>query len=288
MISKTLKAKPFLEDLELAEVHRLADRCTHADGTAAKINWGMMAERDITHINDLCCYINGQLVGYMPIDAFGEELEITALVLPEYRGQGIFRLLFEAARLEASNRKARQLLAVAYRAIESGKAVAEHLGLAYEFSEYHMHAQIFPDTHLPESVISLEEAAAENVGELSRLISLNFKDSEWNTSPFLLKEMEGSDKHYYLAKLGDQFIGHIGTVNEEASVYIRAVGIASEWRHRGYGRQLLAALLSKLIAEGCQTFELDVATENSSALSLYQSCGFQETTIYDYYRVPLP
>ena len=30
---------------------------------------------------------------------------------------------------------------------------------------------------------------------------------------------------------------------------------------------------------------LEVATENRNALGLYQSCGFKETTVYDYFVV---
>ena len=42
-----------------------------------------------------------------------------------------------------------------------------------------------------------------------------------------------------------------------------------------------------MLAEGHTRFELDVETENNQALSLYQSCGFHETDVYDYYVVPL-
>ena len=35
-------------------------------------------------------------------------------------------------------------------------------------------------------------------------------------------------------------------------------------------------------------FELDVATQNESALSIYRSCGFESVTVYDYYTVPVP
>ena len=67
----------------------------------------------------------------------------------------------------------------------------------------------------------------------------------------------------------------------------RGVGVLLEHRRRGYGRQLLAALLVQMRAEGHTRFLLDVATENPAALSLYKACGFRETAVYDCYDLSL-
>ena len=70
-------------------------------------------------------------------------------------------------------------------------------------------------------------------------------------------------------------------------IYIRGFGIVPERRQRGYGRQLLAATMQLMLAEGQKHFALDVATDNMRALTLYASCGFRETEAYDYHDVPL-
>ena len=92
---------------------------------------------------------------------------------------------------------------------------------------------------------------------------------------------------YFFAMIDGIRIGQIGTVETEMEVYIRGVGILPTYRHRGHGHGLLAALLAKLQDEGHRQFVLDVATENPSALSVYEACGFRETTIYDYHTANL-
>jgi GNAT superfamily N-acetyltransferase len=278
-----LETKRVLDDSDLDQIRQLVEVCNRADDLSVKFNWEMMSHRDPAHVNDFCYYHDGHLVGYMPLDAFGDEFEITGLVQPSHRRQGIFRRLFEAARQEARHRQAKQLLLVNYRASASGTAMVKRLGLAYHFSEYRMEADAATIPPLPVSQIGLEEVTEANVGELSRLLAINFEATEWNSAPSLLKELTRDGRRYYLARLDRDVIGHVGVLTGAGNVYIRAVGILPDWRRQGYGRQLLATILQKLLSEGHTQFELDVATENSNALTLYQACGFRETTVYDYY-----
>ena len=94
---------------------------------------------------------------------------------------------------------------------------------------------------------------------------------------------------YYLAEHDGVQIGQIGVIGPDdpaGGVYLRGFGVVPEQRRRGYGRQLLAATLQAMRSEGQTRFSLDVATDNAQALSLYESCGFRTTNIYDYHTVP--
>ena len=277
-----------LEEEDLAQIKELEADCNRAEGIRIKFNWSMMQTRDATYDSDFCYYHQGQLVGYAPLDRFDASFEVTAAVLPAYRRQGIFRLLFEAARQEAIRNQAGELLLVAYPASPAGMATVARLDVLYTSSEYHMEAQAAALPALPKGQIVLEEVTSANVAHLSRLLAVSFEGARWNASTALLEELQREDKRYFLAILENEPIGQIGVISENGSVYIRAVGIAPEWRGRGYGRQLLATTVQQMLAEGHTHFELDVATNNRHALTLYQSCGFQETTVYDYYKVPLP
>jgi ribosomal protein S18 acetylase RimI-like enzyme len=92
---------------------------------------------------------------------------------------------------------------------------------------------------------------------------------------------------YYHALARDEIVGQIGVLFEADQLYIRGVAILPEHRRRGHGRQMLAATVTAMLAEGQTHFALDVATDNERALTLYHSCGFRETNIYDYYDLPL-
>lgn len=287
-----LVAKCGLEEDDLVQVRALEEACLQADGVRVKFNWEMMQRRTPGTLTDFCYYQEGRLVGYIPLDDFGGAFEMTAAVLPAYRRQGIFSRLFRAACEEAQRREADTLLLVGYRASESGNATVRHLDVPYKFSEYHMAANADVMPPLPSIQIELVPVMADNsdnsVAELSRLLAVSFGATRWSVVEELLDELQRPEVRYYLAQRDGHLIGQIGVLAQEECIYIRGVGILPEWRRQGNGRQLLAATVGKLLAEGHRRFELDVATENSGALSIYHSCGFQETTVYDYYTVPLP
>lgn len=280
-----MMAKSSLEAEDVAQIKELEEVCNRAEGIRIKFNWSMMQTRDAAYQSDFCFYHEGRLVGYAPLDRFGSAFEVTAAVLPAFRRQGIFRLLFEAARQEAQRCQASELLLVSYPGSQAGTAALAHLEVIYKNSEYHMEAQATTLPVLTASALDLEEVTAANVVQLSRLLTASFEDARWNTPDALLKDLQREDGRYFIARLEREAIGQIGVIAENDSVYIRAVGIVPEWRGRGYGRQLLATTVQKMQAEGHTHFELDVATNNRQALSLYQSCGFEATTVYDYYTV---
>lgn len=276
-----------LTESEQEEIRVLQETCNQAEGLRIKFNWSLMRERLGIYESDFCYYEDGKLVGYAPLDGFGGPFEVTAAVLPTYRRRGTFHALFTAAIAEARRCQATELLLVSYPASPDGSAVVRHLGLPYKSSEYRMEAQSDTIPPLTESALRLEPVDSSNVGMLSRLLAISFGDSAWNMPESLLQELEKPNKRYFLAKREEITLGQIGVITQDKSVYIQAVGIAPEWRNRGYGRQLLAATVHKMLLEGYIRFALDVATDNPHALSLYHSCGFHQVTAYDYYTVPL-
>lgn len=57
----------------------------------------------------------------------------------------------------------------------------------------------------------------------------------------------------------------------------------TEYRGRGYGRQMLEQIIRQLHDEGIKAITLEVEVENKNAIGLYSSCGFQVVTTYDYF-----
>ncbi len=282
-----LVRKRTLDEADKAQIKALEEICNRAENIALKFNWSMMHTRSGGYDSDFCFYEDGELVGYAPLDGFGGPFEVTVAVLPAYRKRGIFQALFAAARLEAQERQATKLLLVSYPGSADGTAVVRHLGLTYKSSEYSMEAT--PDTIPPllESRLLLVPVNATNVATLSHLLAVSFGASDWCVPEALLREQEKEDHRYFLAQWDNTIIGQIGVISPDHTVYIRGVGIAPEWRRRGFGRRLLTATVRQMLAEGRTHFALDVAVDNPQALSLYQSVGFQTTTTYDYYTVPL-
>ncbi len=266
------------------QVKALADAVRQADGADLKLDWNLMGDAGQT--GDFCGFVGGQLAGYAQIDSGGREVEFTAATFPEFRRQGVFRALLSAVRQEVLTRGAESLLLVSYRASQSGTAAAQALGLRYVSSEYRMEAEAASLPPLPLGSVALVPVNSSNIASLASLTAQSFGGG--GTSPeALAQRLQQAGVRYFLAQIDGEQIGQIGVVDTGGSLYIRGVGILPEQRRRGYGRQLLAATMTLMLAEGQTHFALDVATDNPQALSLYQSCGFRETLVYVYYNVPI-
>jgi ribosomal protein S18 acetylase RimI-like enzyme len=64
--------------------------------------------------------------------------------------------------------------------------------------------------------------------------------------------------------------------------------VLSEYRGKGYGRQILAQTIQSMRSmEPDVQIALEVAVENERALGLYKSCGFHVVTAYDYHELYL-
>jgi GNAT superfamily N-acetyltransferase len=128
-----LLAKEGLDADGVTQVRALADEVRRTDGVGLKLNWETRDSRIPNQVSDFCYYVGGHLVGYAPLDGDGDELEVTAVVLPSHRRQGVFRLLLDSARREVQRREARRLLLVGYPTSQAGTVAVQALGLRYVF-----------------------------------------------------------------------------------------------------------------------------------------------------------
>lgn len=280
----TISAECGINAGDLAHAQALADEVKRTDGIELKIDWEFAAEQGLSQPNSFCCRNAGLLVGYAFLEGNDTELEMTAAVSPAFRRQGILTSLLRAVQAEARKREVGRLLAVSYRASASGTAAMQALGLPYVFSEYRMEAEAGNMPPLPAGMISLVRVSLEEAADLARMTALVFGSGQSSSDTLLARLMQEGSR-YFFAELNGVRIGQIGVAETKDSLYIRGVGILPKYRRRGYGRQLLAAVLRQMLLEKHTKFLLDVATDNPQALSLYHSGGFRETAIYDYYDV---
>jgi ribosomal protein S18 acetylase RimI-like enzyme len=142
---------------------------------------------------------------------------------------------------------------------------------------------------MPESGgLVLRSAVPADVPVLASMIQTNFGAGGWGNEKDLEEELARAGRYYFIAEVEGHAIGHIGTLRDPGTVYIRGVGILPQWRGKGWGRRMLAEAVRHELAiagDGPLAFSLDVATQNENALAIYQSCGFEAGVVYDYYRV---
>ncbi len=295
-----LVPKQGLTPEEFTATEALARECEEHDGARLKIVWEMMRTRPPDETNDFCFYEDGALAGYLSFDPNGAQIEITGMVRPESRRQGIGRALAAAAVEECRRRETTRLLLVCVRTSTAGTPFAAAIGARYTESEYRM--ELNPaDWKLPHSgQVQIRQATPDDAALVAHFHRDNFGYDAARANDYVERVLEEPGSRVFIASLASRTsesmgtaaptaepIGAIGVIAEAGTAYLRGFSILAAHRGRGYGRQTLSLAVAALAAEGFTHQMLDVETQNANALGLYQSCGFQQTTCYDYYNIEL-
>lgn len=287
MNGEGLLPRPALTGDELAAIRALAAVCEDTDGHGVKLNWRMMARRVAGDGGDFCWREGDTIVGYAPLDRFGNSAEVTALVHPARRRRGIGRALVEAARAEARGQECAELLLVNLRVSVSGGAFLAALGRPRTSSEYHLawHAEAPPA--IPPGPLRFRRAERADRDFLTRITTLSFGTPDAEAQRMADDDLTSAEAVAFLALRDGRPVGRLSALREEGGIYLRSFGVLPDERGRGVGRALLAATIAEFWREGARHFALDVVTDNSNALALYRSVGFREVYAYDYHDWPL-
>lgn len=286
------------EDYDL--IHSLQSHCSTEDQITLKLELDYKLSGavncpdkvSIHLINEFMYFSGAQLVGYLGISAFGgtsAPLEITGMVHPDYRRQGIFSKLFELAIAEGRRRDSGGILLLCDRNSASGQKFLEKTGAAYSVSEFEMylHENSFEANKSRVCSISLIKAANADAFEIARQNAIYFGglfEGENENLP-LPEDEERRGMTIYLAKKDDQLVGkvHLQLTNELGGIY--GLGVLPEHRGKGLGRAILLGAIEKLNTASATEIMLQVAAGNAAALNLYKSCGFRETSVMDYFEL---
>lgn len=255
---------------------------------------------------------NGELVAMINLFTPGRvEGELSAFTHPDFRNQGCFRRLADAARAELARRDYKEMLFVIPGASSSGKAAVERLGGVFSHSEYLMRLEA-SDSGMDfepglESVSSLEAdpgmaaaptastappeirpAAQEDRPALLGLAGISFGESPEDGERYLEGTFSVPGRSIHLALLEGEAVGMVSMVRGESRSYIHGLCVLPRYRKQGIG----GALLRYKIAEARSSdpekpVELEVATENPGALALYERAGFRVAKRFDYYRMEI-
>ncbi|HYX51664.1 MAG TPA: GNAT family N-acetyltransferase, partial [Ktedonobacteraceae bacterium] len=74
-------------------------------------------------------------------------------------------------------------------------------------------------------------------------------------------------------------------MSDQVGIY--AFEVRMGYRGLGYGRQMLEEAIRTIRIESQKRIMLDVETDNTNAIGLYLSCGFEIKTTYDYYDLKI-
>lgn len=313
----TFSIKPFLSELETEQVKALEAHCVNVDQIALKLelDYKLSVAKSLNfqgeEMNEFLCYDKSRLVGYAGALSFaGSEPEVSGMVDPAYRRQGIFNALTWFVIQELSKRQVSSMLLLTDRASNAGQAFVKKQETVLDHTEYEMFLKMPWEISLTDDMkkgIRLRKATNQDVDEVARQNAIYFvqegqaSDGQTGANPassetseaaserrILPEEEEERGMTIYLAEVGDRTtIGKIHLDFRIGQGGIFGLGILPEHRNKGYGRALLLSGIEVLLQEGAEEVYLQVNAVNENALKLYLSCGFEVTSTMDYYRLKL-
>ncbi len=275
-----------LTQADFAEIRQLEQRCNTYEGLDIKLNWSILEQRPTDQTNDFLFYEDGELVGFLPLYSFNSsEAEISGMVHPAYRRRGIFTALYQEAQAECQRRGLPKLLLIVEPISAAGQTFARSLNADYDHTEYKM---VLEKPVLParfDERLRFRPATPEDLPLFAHITAVSFDIPEDEVSWYSADKLEQAEHGFYVGELDGVVIGKIDVSYSAHGGHIYGFGVLPAYQGHGYGRQILARTVQEILTRGQQQITLEVATTNKNALSLYQSCGFKETSSYDYYRV---
>lgn len=287
-----IKLKEKLDENDYEDISNLQKLCLETDKTTLKleIDYKLSGAEEksegLENINEFMFYDGNKLIGYIGICHFGgDAIEVNGMVHPEYRRKGVFKRLFSLVKDEWSKRESQKMLLLSDHNSVSGLGFIKYISADYDFSEYEMYLRNYAKQDLMSRNVVLRKATNKDAKEVtlqnSQYFGVEFKEEDI----IMPEEEEKRGMVIYIAEVDNKTVGKIHLEIGDAVSGIYGFGVLQEYRRKGYGREILTRAIEKLKEYNSKEIMLQVAVKNKNALGLYISCGFEETSTMDYYKI---
>ncbi|MDR7419054.1 MAG: GNAT family N-acetyltransferase [Armatimonadota bacterium] len=276
----------------MAQARTLQNLCNVFESLDLPLNLEINAAGDWPH--QFFSYDGAALAGVLTLQA-GPDVEICLAVHPARRRRGIGRRLLDAAVEACRARGMAEALLVCEAASRSGRAFVSATGATYRNAEYRLRLDRVPEAgtgrgaNVPATArgLRLQPARVADLEVLASIVAGAFGHPVEAERRRLAADLELPTHRFFIARDLGRPIGSVGVVTAGPRAYVIAMGVVPESRGHGYGRMMLETVLAMLLAEGQTEIFIEVDAENVAALSLYRSCGFRETTRYEFFRLAI-
>lgn len=289
-----LLVKHRLRAQEITDLEQLTALCNVHEHLLMRLDYNLLDLPSLPTDDLFLYYRADQLIGCLLLDRYHSDVkEITGMVHPAFRRQGIFHQLLASAREECLSRGIRRLLFPCETTSESGQAFLRSIGVGREFAEHRMVLQDFRPRFQYDDRLVFREALRDDTNELAVILAADYDDSKERARQSVLRAWERPNQRIYIATYGGEDVGcaePVGTLRveempEEIGIY--GFFVRPEYRGRGHGRQLLEEAIATMRESSSKPIMLEVDTNNFTALNLYRSLGFVIERTYEYYGLTL-
>lgn len=278
-----------LHKTDLKAIKNLLDRCLQQDEFRIKLYWNILQNRLTQELNDLFYFVDGNLVGYLSLFTFDcDEAEVSVMVHPKYRHQGIYKKLIAEALLELQQRRISKCLYICPQGSRIDENYLKRFQAEYVFSQVEMRATEIPTfPQLPDVQLRLGELS--DLPLIAKIGMLGFNASFDEALQRFSENMREKNRRVWLLSTEKhQNIGKIHVrYDDNRTAFLHDLCILPEYRGNRYALAMILKTMQMLRQSGQGVFMLDVECNNTGALKLYEMCGFKKISAYNFWRIPL-
>ncbi|MBT0912137.1 GNAT family N-acetyltransferase [Streptococcus salivarius] len=228
-------------------------------------------------------YQEGELLGLLTVYADDEDVEVSILVAPSHRRQGIARVMYRSFEKEMASYPIRSVTFQTERVfLDHHPDLASHWGLVEdEETETWLGRDKTPYALYSRSDVKVLLAEPFYLDEIAQLHHQAFSDAEETlevSRRYITEALKDSDGLLYILLKEAQVIG-VCTVDLSGKCnYLYGLAVAEAYRGQGYGSYLTKSVVNQLIAQNDKFFQIAVEDSNVGAKRLYEKIGFAKQT----------
>ena len=129
--------------------------------------------------------------------------------------------------------------------------------------------------------VLIEKFTINDLNLIKNKLETDFDDF-WNYN-ILAKELQNKTSIYLCCKVDSEIVGFAGISIIIDTAELNNIVIKKDRRGNGYSSLLLKKIINIAKSRGCNTLNLEVASNNKVAIHLYESFGFIQVGIRNKY-----
>ena len=228
-------------------------------------------------------YQEGELLGLLTVYADDVDVELSILVDPSHRRQGIARTMYRSFEKELASYPIRSVTFQTERVFLDGHPdLASHWGLIEnEETETWLGRDRTPYVLDSRSDVKVLLAEHSYLEEITQLHHQTFSDAEETLEVphrYIAEALKDSSSLLYILLKEGQVIGVCTVDLSGNSNYLYGLAVVEAYRGKGYGSYLSKSVVNQLIAQNDKSFQIAVEDDNIGAKRLYEKIGFVKQT----------
>ena len=278
-----IQARNKLSQEELSEAKKLINCCQNYDGTYRDPYLSNMLNFDPNMPAFFLYYEKGELVGLLTVYADDQDVEVTILVHPDHRRQGIARSLYRSFEKETASYP-----------IESVTFQTERVFLDH-YPDFVSNWELVEDEDTetwlgkdrkpyPLANLSNLEVLLADSSYQDQISQLKFQafseehESREIVDRYVSEALKDPESHLYiLLKDGEVIVTCTVDLSTNTNCFY-GLAISEPERGKGYGSYLAKSLVNQLIEQNDKEFQIAVEDSNVGAKRLYEKIGFVKQT----------